>query len=518
MPHFLRCILAIAVALPIVLLSSDAGAIPVFARKYQTSCTTCHFAAFPQLNAFGVAFRDRGYRIPPDDEVYVKDTPVTMGVEPWKKLFPNAVWPSDIPGLPPISAIVMSQFTVTPHNRNETGQTAFDGVGEVELLSSGNFGDSMSYFGALALFERNDWRSSNTVLERWFFVYSPQFLGLPLGRVNLRIGRISPRGQALFNNHTDQLGHMAADFANTWVVVPASNYTTAFPSQKGIELFGGVNGPGGKGGLRYSLGLVNGEPTDFGFERFGEDGMGYPHGLMNATGMLNTGDIVSAVQGVWQGKGDVNNHKDIYGRLEYKIGGMGVLGGTTPEATLKMTQNWQDPSVTLGTFFYRGNTGAFKDFTTDSDGDGDLDPTDFRKNANRFWRFGGDVTLNWWNLQLTTAATFFRDKVSGGVLFPTRNMMMSARGTDFDTDIYTAKLNWVALPWMVNSFRIENVNPDYDVGDWPSFNRYTVQSDILLRANVKLVPAAIFNTGIDAQRMAAMAVDNMYMLMLQFDF
>ncbi|MBI5124704.1 MAG: hypothetical protein HZA70_00550, partial [Planctomycetes bacterium] len=95
MPLFLRFVFAIVVAIPIALLSSDAGAIPVFARKYQTACTTCHYAAFPQLNAFGVAFRDRGYRIPPDDEVYVKDTPVSMGVEPWKKLFPNAVWPSD---------------------------------------------------------------------------------------------------------------------------------------------------------------------------------------------------------------------------------------------------------------------------------------------------------------------------------------------------------------------------------------------------------------------------------------
>lgn len=511
MPLLLRFILALGVALPVVLLTGEAGAIPVFARKYQTACTTCHFAAFPQLNAFGVAFRDRGYRIPPDDEVYVKDTPITMGAEPWRKLFPNAAWPSDIPGLPPLSAIVMSNFTIMPHNREDTGQTAFDGVGEVELLSSGTFGESLSWFGALGLFEGNDFRTSKTELERWFFVYSPQFFGLPLGRINFRVGRISPRGQALFNNHTDLLGHVASDFANSWVVVPASNFTTMFPSQKGIELFGGVNGPGGKGGLRYAFGLLNGEPTEFGIENFGEDGMGYPGGgsIIEGT-MLNTGDIVTALEGKWEGKGDVNNSKDYYGRLEYKIGGMGVLGGTTPEATLKMTQNWQDPSVTVGGFFYRGVTGAFKDFFTN------VVPTDFDKNGNRFWRFGGDITVNWWNLQATAAATFFRDKVAGGVLFPVTGG--SERGSDFDTDIYTFKLNWVALPWMVNSFRIENVNPDYDVGDWPSFNRYTIQSDILLRANVKLVPAAVINTSIDAPRMAAMAVDNMYMLMLQFDF
>jgi hypothetical protein len=511
MPHFLRCILAIAVALPIVLLSGDAGAIPVFARKYQTSCTTCHFAAFPQLNAFGVAFRDRGYRIPPDDEVYVKDIPITMGVDPWRKLFPDAVWPTDIPGLPPLSIITMSNFVYRPHRQGHQGKNWFDGVGEVELLTGGTFGESLSWFGALALFERSDFRGSNTELERWFFTYSPQILGLPLGRVNIRIGRFSPRGQALFNNHTDLLGHMAADFANVWAVLPASNFTSMFPSQKGIEIFGGVNGPGGKGGLRYAAGIVNGEPTDWAFENFGEDGMGYPRGLMTASGMFNTGDIVEAVHDMWEGKSDINNAKDYYARLEYKIGGMGVLGGTTPEAALKLTQNWQDPSVTIGSFFYRGKTGAFRDFTEDA-------PSSFERGANSFWRFGGDVTLNWWNFQLTGAATFYRDRVSGAVRFPTRNMMMSKTGNDFDVDIYTAKLNWVALPWIVNSFRFENVNPDYDVGDWPSINRYTVQSDILLRANVKLVPAAIFTSSFDAPRMAAMALDNMYMLMLQFNF
>ncbi len=261
--------------------------------------------------------------------------------------------------------------------------------------------------------------------------------------------------------------------------------------------------------------MVNGEPTEFALENYGEDGMGYPQ--LNMT--VNTGDIVEAVEDKWEGKGDVNNFKDFYGRLEYKIGGMGVLGGTTPEATLKMAQNWQDPSVTLGTFFYRGVTGSFEEFEPAGEDMAVCVPNEdsFDKNGNRFWRFGGDITANWWNLQFTTAATFFRDKVAGGVLFPNK-MGELVRGNDFDTDIYTFKLNWVALPWVVNSFRFENVNPDYDVGDWPSFNRYTIQSDILVRANVKVTPAAVFNTNIDASRMAVAAVDNMYMLMLQFDF
>ncbi len=38
-------------------LSESAGAIPVFARKYDMSCSACH-AAFPRLNSFGEHFRD----------------------------------------------------------------------------------------------------------------------------------------------------------------------------------------------------------------------------------------------------------------------------------------------------------------------------------------------------------------------------------------------------------------------------------------------------------------------------
>ena len=40
----------------------DASAIPSFARKYQTSCLTCHTVISLALNPFGEAFRRNGYR------------------------------------------------------------------------------------------------------------------------------------------------------------------------------------------------------------------------------------------------------------------------------------------------------------------------------------------------------------------------------------------------------------------------------------------------------------------------
>jgi hypothetical protein len=40
-----------------------AATLPLFARKYSFQCTQCHYA-FPRLNAFGMAFKQNGYRLP----------------------------------------------------------------------------------------------------------------------------------------------------------------------------------------------------------------------------------------------------------------------------------------------------------------------------------------------------------------------------------------------------------------------------------------------------------------------
>src|SRR5512142_736558 len=65
-----------------VLLASavPSRAVPVFSRKYQTSCQTCH-SAFPKLNPFGEAFRLNGYRMPKETEDQIKQTPVSLGSE-----------------------------------------------------------------------------------------------------------------------------------------------------------------------------------------------------------------------------------------------------------------------------------------------------------------------------------------------------------------------------------------------------------------------------------------------------
>ncbi len=60
--RILAATLAACLGTALLLSSGDAGAIPVFARKYQISCSTCH-APFPRLKPYGEDFAGRGFRM-----------------------------------------------------------------------------------------------------------------------------------------------------------------------------------------------------------------------------------------------------------------------------------------------------------------------------------------------------------------------------------------------------------------------------------------------------------------------
>src|SRR5215471_248342 len=80
MMRMLRFLLVVAPAiglLQLCLMPRTGDALPLFARKYSFQCTQCHMA-FPRLNAFGMKFRQNGYRL--DGE---------KGKSPWEeKEFP----------------------------------------------------------------------------------------------------------------------------------------------------------------------------------------------------------------------------------------------------------------------------------------------------------------------------------------------------------------------------------------------------------------------------------------------
>src|SRR6266508_3429262 len=121
---------AVLVLLTLMVTESTALAIPAFARRYETSCTTCHVVP-PKLNAFGVAFKNLGYRMP-DDQRFIKQADVPLGAPAWKKLWPKAVWPGAIPDRIPLS---MATEMVADFAPSEPVKLNFAFPEEVEFLA-----------------------------------------------------------------------------------------------------------------------------------------------------------------------------------------------------------------------------------------------------------------------------------------------------------------------------------------------------------------------------------------------
>src|SRR5207342_3664208 len=110
-PH--RRIFALLVGLVVsVGLTGHSHAIPAFSRQYGTSCSTCHID-FPKLNDFGKAFKDAGFKFPKEDESMLKIPPVMLGAPANKELWPKAIWPGTIPGIPPIGFRYTNYFQYT---------------------------------------------------------------------------------------------------------------------------------------------------------------------------------------------------------------------------------------------------------------------------------------------------------------------------------------------------------------------------------------------------------------------
>ncbi len=268
----------------------DAMAIPAFARKYKTSCVTCHYG-FPKLNGFGKAFRNNGYRWPGGDENARKEEPVSLGSEGYKKMWPKAVWPSDMPAYFPISLHVVGR---TNYTAQSDVKWEFETPHEVELLYGGTLGEHFSFFGEVEL--ENEGGETE--------------IGFPV---------------ALQYDHNPALhirmGAVGGDFADSGARFTRNHYNVASLRTRngwrsrddhyGFEVWGAHNGASDRGGFTYKFGVVNGG-----------------------------------------GLSDNNNAKDFYGRATFKVGGLGEAGGKGEESAA--SDPLRDDSITMGGFFYKG--------------------------------------------------------------------------------------------------------------------------------------------------------------------
>jgi hypothetical protein len=160
-------------AVPMLVPSQDASAIPAFARKYGTSCYTCH-SGFPSRNAFGEAFKNNGYRWPGgEDEDKAKQEQLKMGADGWKKTFPKSPWPAEIPGYAPVSVWVRGLvYDYATDSQRQNGTIVTPGFSK---WGNGVFNNSTIFFGGTmgdnlsALVQYNPTAGSTTGQLVWNF-------------------------------------------------------------------------------------------------------------------------------------------------------------------------------------------------------------------------------------------------------------------------------------------------------------------------------------------------------------
>lgn len=308
--------LAIGVVICVVSSPDTARAVPVFARLYGESCLTCHVMV-PKLNATGEVFRANGYRFPGESRDQRREEPVPLGPAVNRRLWPQrAVWPGELPGNVPLAFRVEMDLRVQPE---ADVRSDFRMPHELEILSGGRFGESLSFFVEFHAIKDG----APDVLPRAFLQFH-RVVGTPL--VNVKVGQFEPRVVAFsrFRNLTME----------SFITSGAQSGPSGFrfkDAQRGVELWGHSSHERG-GGLLWAAGVVNG----------------------NGEGTVTDG-----------GGLDENSSKDTYGRLALKVGGVSPSGENGAPAG---GASWVDNSLVVGVMAYRGlpSTGGFWRYGADA--------------------------------------------------------------------------------------------------------------------------------------------------------
>jgi hypothetical protein len=311
-------------------------------------------------NSFGETFRRNGFRLPVDDELAVKEDPVSLGAEAWKRVWPDAVWPGTIPGTVPIGFYAHQRFTWTEERTGETKvDTQFDMPHELEMFLGGTFGETVSFFGEWIVFEHGKTGDSRLGV---LFLQLNDLFGLE-DALNVKIGRSDISALDGYNAFKeDNRLTLAHYLPNDYKVVPSSDV---------------INGEG----ISFKWNLRTKQP---GIEINGilADRFEYAIGVVNGNGSVS----------------DTDDQKDWHYRVSAKL-----LGDTMTmrdvSGDLKISDNWRDDSVTIGTFGYFGST--------------ELSTSSFKWD-NDFTRFGVDMRAKYDRFELGSAYVWGNDDDPGG--------------------------------------------------------------------------------------------------------
>lgn len=413
-----RLCCGLVIGVVVLLVSVEVSAVPTFARRYATSCATCH-EAYPRLNPVGDSFRMMGFQFP-DDERYRKIQPVELGDEAYKRLWPKALWPSHIPGRSPLSLI--TRFMVEADlNGSRQSSTTFLLPEEIELVWAGNIGNNIAFYGDI-IFLQKDFGGKDpeswATLKGWL-----QFQSLfgPDNKFNLRIGTVGTQTMGLFTARDANIYSTHFYIYTSWFL-PSVNLM-----QAGLSEFQGNN---------FSIGPQQGlEFNGLGKRWF------YALGVANGNLLVPAGSPpdrdVSFV-----GSGRNTDNKDLYVNLVYKIGGTQFDRSEEkqPGSLAPGAQYWRDNSLRLALFGYAG-TADIK--TTDVDGN-------TWEGQDDFWRLGLGLQQYIGNFQWSLAYMEGNDENPYGNL----------SDQPVDSTAWLAEALAYAYPWLMIYGRYEGVEMD----------------------------------------------------------
>ncbi len=202
----------------------------------------------PKLTAFGESFRLNGYQIPEGDEKYLKEKVTSLGAEPWKEVFPNAIWPGAIPGVFPMSVYILSDAKAPLSGDNK--ELFFDFPHEVEFFMSGVMGEDVPFFAEVEI------EGGEIGAEAWLGFYN---LFNSNRALNLKFGAFEINPLPMAFDHL-RLGKEHMQY-NNWRVPGSDNRFRLRGGKMGLELNGIVSSR-----IFYSAGVVN---PDGGMDGFG---------------------------------------------------------------------------------------------------------------------------------------------------------------------------------------------------------------------------------------------------------
>jgi hypothetical protein len=415
-----------------------AGAVPAFSRKYQTSCQTCH-VIFPKLNPFGQAFRLNGYQMPAETAEQVKQPPVSLGAEAYKRMWPGVVYPSDLPSNVPF-ALNTKMENIYSSSREDFGHQVihndFQFPQEVNLFSAGTLGKTFGFFGEITWEERPDGGSDTEIEHARLDVISafgPEHL------FNFRIGKLAP--------------NLYDGFQEMWLM-----------TDNGIDTLFTYNPIGFRGGtgLAEEGGGVSLPARARSVEMYG----------VAAHRLFYTVGVDSPIgPGGPNGTFGANSQKDLYARIDYKIGGMGLDGDT--RGVQLPPEPWREKSLRIGILGYTGNGKDVNFDVTDDEGNA------FKMQDRRYNRYGVFASWYFGDLNVFGVALHGTDKLQ---LLDNETLAQISETTR-NYDAWFAQADYVIRPPFQVSVRYENLRvADPTV---PSIRALNANFSLLIRANIK---------------------------------